>query len=155
MTRVWLFLHFFGFVFWIGGSLAAMVAGIAARGETRSALGAVARSQSAITRLLIAPGALATVISGLLLTFRNSGGIYPGANLGLILMQGAGLVGGLITLLITVPTVSKLGRLDPEGKTAAYFDELRQRHRLVASIAGVLALTALVGGVMVAQGGYR
>ena len=155
MTRIWLFLHYFGFVFWIGGGLAAMVAGIASRGEPRSALGAVARMQSSITKALMVPGALATVISGLMLTFRNSGGTYPGANTWLILMQGAGLVGALITLLISVPTVSKLGRLDPEGQTAAYFDELRQRHRLVASIAGVLAMTALVAGVMVAHGGYR
>ena len=33
MIRLWLFLHILGFTLWIGGALAAMVAGIAARRE--------------------------------------------------------------------------------------------------------------------------
>ena len=61
MVRFWLFLHLLGFTMWIGGGLAAMMAGIAARREGREALGAVARTQAAAHKAIIAPGALLAV----------------------------------------------------------------------------------------------
>jgi hypothetical protein len=151
VIKVWLFLHIFGFSLWIGGALAAMVAGVSAKAESRDGLGAVVRSQAAIQKALIAPGALLTVLSGLILTFRVTGrtGELVGFNLWLVLMQAAGIVGALVALLISLPTASKLARLDPAGQHAAYFDELRARQKITASIAGALALAALVGGVMV------
>ena len=151
MIKVWLFLHIFGFSLWIGGALAAMVAGVSAKGESRDGLGAVVRSQAAIQKALIGPGALLTVLSGLLLTFRvtaREGGL-AGFNLWLVLMQAGGIIGALVALLISLPTASKLARLDPAGQHAGYFDELRARQKITSSIAGVLALAALVGGVMV------
>jgi hypothetical protein len=128
-----------------------MVAGVSARAEGRDGLGVVARAQAAIQKVLIAPGALLTVLSGLILTFRVTArtGELVGFNLWLVLMQAAGIVGALVALLISLPTASKLARLDPAGQHAAYFDELRARQKVTSSIAGVLALAALVGGVMV------
>jgi hypothetical protein len=35
------------------------------------------------------------------------------------------------------------------GPGAAYFDELRQRQRIISSISGTLALVALVAGALV------
>ena len=152
MIRLWLFLHIVGFTLWIGGALAAMVAGIAARREDRAGLGAVVRVQAAVQKTLVAPGALLAVLSGLMLTFAVTSlrGGDAGCNLWLVLMQGAGVVGALIVLMVGLPTAAKLARLDPEGPGAAYFDELRQRQRVVGSVAGVFALAALVGGAMVA-----
>ena len=152
MIRLWLFLHIVGFTLWIGGALAAMVAGIAARREDRAGLGAVVRVQAAVQKTLVAPGALLAVLSGLMLTFAVTSlrGGDAGFNLWLVLMQGAGVVGALIVLMVGLPTAAKLARLDPEGPGAAYFDELRQRQRVVGSVAGVFALAALVGGAMVA-----
>lgn len=152
MIRLWLFLHIVGFTLWIGGGLAAMVAGIVSKGEDRGRLGAVVRAQAAMHRILVAPGALLAVLSGLMLTFMVTSlrGGEPGFNLWLVLMQGTGLVGALIVLLVGLPTAAKLARLDPEGPNAAYFDELRQRQRVVGGVAGVFALAALVGGAMVA-----
>lgn len=151
MIKVWLFLHILGFALWIGGAVASMVAGVSARAEGRDGLGVVARAQAAIQKVLIAPGALLTVLSGLILTFRVTArtGELVGFNLWLVLMQAAGIVGALVALLISLPTASKLARLDPAGQHAAYFDELRARQKVTSSIAGVLALAALVGGVMV------
>jgi hypothetical protein len=63
-------------------------------------------------------------------------------------MQGAGLIAALITLLIALPTAARLARLDPSGEAARYFDELRSRQRIVASIAGTLGLVALFAGAM-------
>jgi len=152
VIRLWVFLHIIGFTLWIGAGLASMVAGIVSKGEDRSRLGAVVRAQAAIQRVLVAPGALLAVLSGLLLTFAKtslSGG-EAGFSIWLVLMQGAGLVGALIVLLVGLPTSSKLARIDPQGPNAGYFDELRQRQRITSSIAGVFALAALVGGAMLA-----
>ena len=45
MSRAWLFLHLLGFTMWLGGAIASMVMGIAARQEERSGLGAGVREQ--------------------------------------------------------------------------------------------------------------
>jgi hypothetical protein len=151
VIRVWLFLHLLGFTMWLGGALAAMTAGIAAKREERVALGAVVRSQAAVQKAIIAPGALLTVLSGLILTFAVTArmGELVGFSTPLVVMQGAGIVGALIVLLVGLPTAAKLARLDPTGPGAAYFDELRQRQRVTSSIAGVFGLVALVAGALV------
>ena len=151
MIRFWLFLHLLGFTMWLGGALASMAAGIAGKREDRAGLGAIARSQAGAYKAIIAPGALLAVLSGLILTFSVSArmGELVGFNVWLVIMQGAGIIGALLVLLIGLPTASKLARLDPEGQGAAYFDELRQRQKVVSSVAGVLALLALVAGALV------
>ena len=155
MIRFWLFLHLLGFTMWLGGALASMVAGIAGKREDRAGLGPIARSQAAAYKAIIAPGALLAVLSGLILTFSVSArmGELVGFNVWLVVMQGAGIIGALLVLLIGLPTASKLARLDPEGQGAAYFDELRQRQKVVSSVAGVLALVALLAGALVRYGG--
>jgi hypothetical protein len=150
VIRVWLLLHLLGFTMWLGGALASMVAGLATRREGRAELGGVIRAQTAVQKILIAPGALLTVLSGLILTFQVSARPgFVGFNAWLMLMQGAGILAALITLLVGLPTASRLGRLDPTGPHADYFDELRQRQRIVASVSGTLGLLALVAGAMI------
>jgi hypothetical protein len=151
MIRLWLFLHLLGFTMWLGGGLAVMVAGVASSREDRAALGAVVRAQAAVYKAIIGPGALLAVLSGLILTFSVSAriGELVGFSIWLLIMQGAGVLGALIVLLIGLPTAAKLSRLDPVGPGAAYFDELRQRQRVVGSVSGTLALLALVAGALV------
>jgi hypothetical protein len=151
VIRFWLFVHLLGFTLWIGGGLAAMVAGIATKREDRAGVGAVVRSQVAVQKALIAPGALLVVLSGLILTFSVSGrtGELTGFSLPLVVMQASGLAGALLTLMVSLPTAARLGRLDATGPGAAYFDELRQRQKVVSAIAGTLALVALVAGALV------
>jgi hypothetical protein len=146
--RLWLFLHLLGFTLWLGGAIAAMIMGIAAKREDRHGLGAVVRAQAALMKRAIAPGAILAVLSGLILTFRLSGADLPGFSIWLVIMQGAGVVAALLTLLISLPTATKLSRLDPLGEAAGYFDELRQRQRIVASISGTFGLVALFAGAM-------
>jgi hypothetical protein len=152
VIRFWVFLHIIGYTMWIGGGLSSMVAGIVSKGEERARLGAVVRAQAGVQKVLVAPGALLTVLSGLMLTFVMTSlrGGETGFSVYLVLMQGAGLVGALIVLLVGLPTASKLARIDPQGPNAAYFDELRRRQRVTSSIAGVFALAALLGGAMLA-----
>ena len=151
MIRFWLFLHLLGFTMWLGGGLGSMVAGIASKREDRAGLGAIARSQAAAYKAIIAPGAILSVLSGLVLTFSVAGrtGELAGFNVWLMVMQGAGMIGALLVLLIGLPTAAKLARLDSQGPGAAFFDELRTRQKIVASVSGTLALVALVAGALV------
>jgi hypothetical protein len=48
-----------------------------------------------------------------------------------------------------VPTSARLGRLDPAGPHAALFDALRWRFHLAGMVTGMLAVLALIGGVMI------
>jgi Predicted integral membrane protein (DUF2269) len=148
VIRLWLFLHLLGFTLWLGGAIAAMIMGIAAKREDRHGLGAVVRAQALVMKVAIAPGAILAVLSGLILTFELTGDDLPGFSIWLVIMQGAGIVAGLLTLLISLPTATKLSRLDPLGEAAGYFDELRQRQRIVASISGTFGLIALFAGAM-------
>jgi uncharacterized protein YybS (DUF2232 family) len=151
VNRAWLFLHLLGFTLWLGGAIASMIVGIAAKREDRHGIGAVVRAQTQLTKIAIAPGALLTVLSGLILTFSTTAqtGELVGFSLAFVIMQGAGILAALLTLLIMLPTSAKLGRLDPVGEAAGYFDELRQRQRIVASISGMLGLVALLAGALV------
>jgi len=149
VSRIWLFLHLLGFTLWLGGAIASMIIGIAAKREDRIGLAAVVRSQATLTKVAIAPGALLTVLSGLILTFQVGGGDMAGFSFWLVTMQSAGILAALLTLLISLPTATRLGRLDPTGEGARYFDELRARQRIVASISGIFGLIALLAGAMV------
>jgi hypothetical protein len=147
VSRFWLFVHLLGFTLWLGGAIAAMVMGIAAKREDRHGLGAVVRAQASLMKVAIAPGALLAVLSGIVLTLQM-GSELVGFDIWLVLMQGAGLLAALLTLLISLPTATKLSRLDPLGEGAVYFDELRQRQRIVGSISGTFGLLALFAGAM-------
>jgi hypothetical protein len=148
VSHLWLLLHILGFAMWLGGGLAAMVAGVVARSESRAALGAVTRAQASMHKLVIAPGALLVVFSGLILTIRLMNAMVTSLSSWLMVMQGAGILGALVILLGGLPIASRLSRLDPEGPHAAHFDELRRRQKVVSSVAGMLGLLALVGGVL-------
>jgi hypothetical protein len=148
VIRLWLFLHLLGFTLWLGGAIAAMIMGIAAKREDRHGLGAVVRAQASLMKVGIAPGAILAVLSGLILTFQLSGVDLTRFSIWLVIMQGAGIVAALLTLLISLPTATKLSRLDPLGEAAGYFDELRQRQRIVGSISGTFGLVALFAGAM-------
>ena len=150
MIRLWLFLHLLGFTMWLGGGIGAMFAAISAKKESREALAGVLRGQAAVQRLIIGPGALITVLSGLILTLNvdsrfgaGTGSVGPW----LMVMQVSGLAAGLLTLFVTVPTSARLARLDPEAHPAG-FDRLRQRMRVVGAVSGGLGLLALLAGAL-------
>ena len=149
---LWLFLHLLGIALWMGGGFSAMAVAIASKAEARSALGTVARSQWAITRGLIFPGSLLTVVSGLFLTFKLMHGPAMG-NGWLVTMQVLGIVLALLALAVLVPNAARLSRIDPMGEHAAYFDRLRTRQRMFGSLAGALGLVALLASAIYRYGG--
>ncbi len=149
MIRVVVLAHLVGLVLWLGGAFASMVVGVASRREAPDLFAVVARLQAAITRRIVAPGAALVLLSGLWLTVER----YPGAAMAqaspwLFVMQAAGVIGVLVVLLAALPTAAKLSRIDADGDTRPLFLLLRKRQSVVGSIAGTLALIALISAVM-------
>ena len=150
MRHLLLFLHLFGFVLWMGGGISAMNLGIAMRRMPRGELPLMVQVEERLFRGQILPGAVLVVISGLLLTLQLYGSATAtvGFPASLMVMQGAGLVGAGIVLVVMLPTMTRLSRLDPTGQQAPLFDALRKRLAMAGSLAGVLALLALVMGAL-------
>lgn len=150
MRHFWLFVHILSFTLWLGGAAAAMALGIAMKREARESLATATRLQASIYRSLIGPGALLATVSGLILTLQLYGTAMSTGGLphGLMMMQGAGIIAALVALVVSVPTASKVTRLDPVADAIA-FDALRKRMRIAGPIAGLLALVALLGGVLI------
>ena len=61
------------------------------------------------------------------------------------LMMGAGILGAIGAVGISVPTAAKLARLEPDarGEMPEAFHRLRKRQILAATIAGALGLIAM------------
>jgi uncharacterized membrane protein len=150
LRHLWLFAHIFGFVLWMGGGFAAMNVGIAMRRGARGDVPALMALSGRLHRALILPGVVLTVISGLILTLRLYGAATSvnGFPAPLMVMQGAGLIAAALVLMVDCPTVSRHTRLDPDGEHAPLFHQLARRAALSGSLTAVLALVALVGGVL-------
>ncbi|MGH7594655.1 MAG: hypothetical protein ACRELE_12510 [Gemmatimonadales bacterium] len=147
MNGIWHFIHYLAFTAWIGGGLSAMVISVPMKQIDRSLWGAVVDGQAAIYRMLIGPGAIVVVLSGIVMTLRMYNGMAGGpAGPWLGTMQGAGIVGALVTLLGAMPAAITLSRLEPIGEHVARFDALRQRVAITSSIGGTLGLLALLAG---------
>src|SRR6266702_5894103 len=112
MRGFWLLVHVLGFTLWLGGGLATMVAGVTAKRFAARERLAGYQLIGAIQRLLVAPGALAVVLSGFALAgpYMKQGAV-PGW---MGLMMGSGLLGAIVAGAISVPTSAKLARREPE-----------------------------------------
>ena len=145
-----IFLHLFGQVAWLGGALSTMVIGIAARREPKEQIGLAVRLQSAIYRVLIGPGAAVVVFSGILLTLNMyNQATAVGLSRGLMAMQGLGIIGALLILVHTLPSSTRLARIEPTGPAAQLVGGLRRKvvmSGMVASVLGILALIAAAVG---------
>src|SRR3989442_8540653 len=109
MRGFWLLVHVLGFTLWLGGGIATMVAGISAKSFAPTERLRSYKLIGAIQRLLVGPGAIAVVVSGIVLSvpYMRSGDMPGWLNL----MMGAGLLGALAAVGVTVPTATKLRRL--------------------------------------------
>lgn len=151
MRNLWIFLHLAGMTMWLGGGLAVMFAGIASKQFAREHLGAVARLFAVIHARVIGPGAALVVLSGLVLTMQMMSALGAGAGGSIspwvLLMQGAGLLGAALVIVVSVPASTRAARLDPVTQAAA-FDGLRIRLRIVGAVSGILGFIALFSGAM-------
>jgi hypothetical protein len=149
MKGFWLLVHVLGFTLWLGGGIATMVAGIRAKAFTPGERLKAYQLIGAVQRLLVGPGAAAVVLSGVILSIPYmQGGAMAGW---LTLMMGAGVLGALVALGISVPTAARLARLEvnARGELPEAFPRLRQRQIIGASLAGALGLIALTAATLV------
>ncbi|MGH7673820.1 MAG: hypothetical protein ACREMV_00995 [Gemmatimonadales bacterium] len=148
MRGLWLLVHFLGFTLWLGGGIATMVAGVTAKRWPPDERLAAYRLTAAIQRILVGPGAIGVVLSGLVLSVDvMKATTVPG---GVLVMMAAGLLGAHVVVGLSVPTAARLGRLDldPRGEMPEAFAGLRKRQIWTASLAGGLGLLALVAATM-------
>ena len=147
MHGFWVLVHALGYTLWIGGGVATMVLGIVAKRFPPPSRLAAYRLTSAVWRILVAPGAVAVTISGLLVSmpYMKSGAV-PGW---MMLMMTTGTLGALIVLGIALPAAAHLGRMElAQGELPPFFAGVRARLVWGSSIAGALALLALIGGTL-------
>lgn len=150
MRHLYLGAHILGFVLWMGGGLAAMTVGIAMRNGPSAELPALLGVQARLHSKLILPGCVLVVVSGLLLTLRLYGSATSvnGFPLPLMIMQGTGLIAAAIVLVVSLPTVGRLSRLDPAGAHAPLFQALSRKMSVAGGLVGALAMTSLICGVL-------
>ena len=147
MHGFWLLVHVVGFTLWLGGGLATMVSGVVAKGFTPAERLKAYKATGAVMRLLVAPGAAAVVFSGVLLLlsgpFMRSGEMPAWLNI----MMGAGILGAIVAIGVSLPTAARLARLEPDARGALPegFMALRKRQVISATIAGSLGFIALFG----------
>ena len=150
MNGFWLLVHMIGFVLWIGGGIASMVSGVVAKGFAPAERLKAYKITGTVQRLLVAPGAAAAVFSGVILIL---GGPYmhtgemPGW---LNVMMGAGILGAVVAIGASLPTATRLARLevDARGELPEVFYTLRKRQAIMATMAGSLALVALFAATL-------
>ena len=150
MHGFWLLVHVLGFTLWLGGGIATMVAGVTAKTFAPAERLKAYKLIGAIQRLLVGPGALGVVLSGVMLML-GSAYMHSGAMPGwLNAMMGAGLLGAVTAVAISVPTAARLARLevDARGELPAAFHALRKRQIIAATVAGSLGLVALFAGTL-------
>lgn len=148
-----LFIHFLGSALWIGGAIAAMVVALDARTEDIMVRAGAFRLLVPVHTMVIGPGALLALASGILLTMQLMTGDASQlmAAPRIWVMQGAGLVGGLMVLFIGLPTAVRMGGLampDASGSFPRSFERYRKRQAIVSSVAGALAVISLFAGVV-------
>jgi hypothetical protein len=146
--------HLFGMSLWIGGAVATFVVARVIAGwsieERMRALPLLAKLHA----LVIAPGAIATVVSGVLITMSmvNRGMSEAMARPGIVVMQAAGILAAILVVFVGVPTANRLAvraTMTRGGEPHPVVSALRRRQAIVSSIAGVLALIALFFAVVV------
>src|SRR3989449_9113155 len=114
MRAFWLCVHVIGFTLWLGGGIATMVAGVSAKSFDPGPRLAAYKLIGNIQRLLVGPGAIAVVLSGIVLAmpYMRSGAMPGWLNL----MMGAGLLGALAAVGFGVPAVVRLARVEVEAR---------------------------------------
>jgi hypothetical protein len=92
------------------------------------------------------PGIVLNLASGVALSIPAARAAAPTA--WLMLMQGTGIVAGLLVMFVSLPALARLERVPPTGDTAPRFDALRRRQAVSGMIAGIFGALALIGGVL-------
>ncbi len=142
------FVHFLGMALWIGGMVAAMVLSVSARSATGAERNAAFRWAGRLYSLVVGPGALLTVVTGLVLTMSlaQRAGSQVMAQPSIWVMQVAGLVAGVLVLFVALPTSTHMARMADaaaDGELPPSFGGMRRRLAMVVHVVAVLVVLSL------------
>jgi hypothetical protein len=130
-----------------------MLLEVNSRKETPELRAGMFRLLAQVQTMIVGFGALLTLGSGVMWSMsmaQDTGVDGAAATVGTWIMVGTGLVGGVLVLLVVVPTAVKLGGLAVTTKDGAMlpaFEYYRRRQTVVSSVAGALAVLSLFAGV--------
>ena len=152
MRQLAVFLHVFGSALWLGASFAFMVIGPAAKRMPLEAWAHTWQAVARVQRVIVAPAAAIVVVTGLVLTMSLARqGLQLGAATCLMVMQGFGLVAGIVTLAFVTPLMNRMAavarRSLDKGQVEPAAERVRKAIAISSSIAGALMLVALWFGV--------
>lgn len=147
------FLHVAGIAVWLGASLTFMVFGPAARGAPLATWAHTWTTLARVQRVLVAPAALIATVTGLLLTMALARSSFAmGSATWLMVMQGTGLVAGVLSLAFATPLANRMARIAErsaeKGQVEPGAEQVRKALAVVSSVSGVLMLVALYFGVV-------
>lgn len=148
------FVHYLGLAMWIGGWLVVSLFGKKAQSESLPARANLFGLLAGAFTVVIGPGAILTLGSGILWTMAivGAGGVERRiAPAGLGVMTAAGFVGGLLIAFVALPSAARLRALavpTADGQLLPVFERQRKRLMVVSSVAGVLALVSLAASVL-------
>jgi uncharacterized membrane protein len=152
MQRFGLFLHVLGVALWLGASLSFMVIGPAAKRMPLVAWAHTWQVLARVQRIIVAPAAAVTTVTGILLTMSLAGtGFEMGNALWLMIMQGLGLLAGALALVVATPLINRMAVLArrslEQGQVDPAAERVRRAVAIAGSVSGVLVLVALWFGV--------
>ncbi len=142
------FVHLLGMSLWIGGMVAAMVLSANAKTATGIERNAALRWAGRVYSLIVGPGALLTVVTGLVLTMSlaQRGASQVMAQPSIWVMQAAGLGAGVLVLFLALPTAATMARMadaSGDGELPPTFGSLQRRLSVVVNVVAVLVILSL------------
>ncbi len=141
-----LFLHWVGFSVWLGAQLTFMVWGPQTRAASLEAWAHAWKTLAKVQGYIIAPAAAVATITGIVLTMRMVSG-HADETTPLLLMQGFGLVAGVLAVAVVTPLANRVAMYAQLGLAAGQKDPRAEKARVTlawaASLTGVLILLAL------------
>src|SRR5437764_15492935 len=114
MRGFWVLVHVLGFTLWLGGGIATMVAGVSAKSFAPAERLSAYKLIGAIQRIPVGPGAMAALLSGLVLSMPYMKQTAVPRWMGVRII--AGILSALGAVTISGPTGAKLARLQVDAR---------------------------------------
>lgn len=137
---------------WFGGAVSAMLIAFSSDDDTRDEKVVVYRLLARVHSMVIAPGAILTTISGLILTTNivTAGGGDRLGTPGMAIMQVGGLIATVLVVAVGLPTANRRAaiiQLDGGPDQDAILAQLRKRQIFSSTLAGILVVLSVWGTV--------
>lgn len=142
-----LFLHWLGFVVWLGAGVTFMVWGPLSKQAPLPVWAHVWEVLGKVHQWIVAPGCAVATVTGLILSMQYAQrGMHMGAAW-LVIMQAVGLLAAVLTLAIQTPLANRmvylaLRSLD-QGEKDPRAEKVRARLAIVSSVSGAMVLVTM------------